>query len=61
MVQVAHGLILRAFVKRWLGYPVDFPMSIMMSPGAISILRSVHARTISLIDVANVHTQLQEP
>ncbi|CAG8970813.1 hypothetical protein HYALB_00001600 [Hymenoscyphus albidus] len=35
---VAHGLILRVFVKRWLGYAVDFPLQIMLSPGAIGIL-----------------------
>ncbi|KAM7214994.1 Histidine phosphatase superfamily [Rhypophila decipiens] len=35
---VAHGLILRVFVKRWLGYPVDFPLSMMMAPGAVGIL-----------------------
>ncbi|CAG8954640.1 hypothetical protein HYFRA_00004560 [Hymenoscyphus fraxineus] len=35
---VAHGLILRVFVKRWLGYAVDFPLQMMLSPGAIGIL-----------------------
>ncbi|KAM7197947.1 Histidine phosphatase superfamily [Naviculisporaceae sp. PSN 640] len=35
---VAHGLILRVFVKRWLKYPVDFPLSMMMAPGAVGIL-----------------------
>ncbi|OCK72864.1 phosphoglycerate mutase [Lepidopterella palustris CBS 459.81] len=36
VVLVAHGLILRCFVKRWLNYPLDFPLSMMMPPGAIS-------------------------
>lgn len=37
--QVAHGLILRAFVKRWLKCPLDTPLPMMLSPGAIGILR----------------------
>jgi hypothetical protein len=39
--QVAHGLILRCFVKRWLGLAVDFPLQMMLSPGAIAVLRYV--------------------
>ncbi|OHW93293.1 phosphoglycerate mutase [Colletotrichum incanum] len=35
---VAHGLILRCFWKRWLGYAIDFEVSIIFSPGAISVL-----------------------
>ncbi|KAF2496039.1 phosphoglycerate mutase [Lophium mytilinum] len=38
VVLVAHGLILRCFVKRWLGYPLDMPLQMMLSPGAIGIL-----------------------
>ena len=37
--QVAHGLILRAFFKRWMKYPLDMPLPMMFSPGAIGILR----------------------
>ena len=36
---VAHGHILRAFVKRWLKYPLDMPLSLMLEPGGIGILR----------------------
>jgi len=32
---------LRCFVKRWLGYPLDMPLAMMLSPGAIGILRYV--------------------
>jgi len=39
VVLVAHGHILRAFVKRWLIYPMERPLGLMMSPGAIGILR----------------------
>ncbi|PKS04911.1 hypothetical protein jhhlp_008276 [Lomentospora prolificans] len=39
---VAHGLILRVFVKRWLGYAVDAPMPMMMEPGAIGVLTYKH-------------------
>ncbi|KAJ6258223.1 hypothetical protein Dda_7142 [Drechslerella dactyloides] len=38
VVLVAHGLILRAFVKRWLRYPLDDPLPMMFSPGAIGVL-----------------------
>ncbi|MCJ1349274.1 hypothetical protein MMC31_007510 [Peltigera leucophlebia] len=38
VVLVAHGLILRAFVKRWLKYPLNNPLPMMLSPGAIGIL-----------------------
>ncbi|KAK4211759.1 histidine phosphatase superfamily [Rhypophila decipiens] len=40
---VAHGLILRVFVKRWLGYPVDFPLSMLMMPGSVGILTLNHS------------------
>lgn len=36
---VAHGHLLRAFTKRWLGYPMDFPLSLMLDPGAVGVLR----------------------
>ncbi len=39
--QVAHGLILRCFVKRWLGFSLDFPLQMMLAPGAIAVLRYV--------------------
>ncbi|KAI1630616.1 phosphoglycerate mutase [Biscogniauxia mediterranea] len=38
VVLVAHGHILRAFVKRWLRYPLDAPLPMMLSPGAIGVL-----------------------
>lgn len=41
MVQVAHGHLLRAFAKRWLKYPMETPLSMMMEPGGIGILRHV--------------------
>lgn len=39
VLQVAHGHLLRAFAKRWLKYPLDFPLSMMLEPGAVGILR----------------------
>ncbi|MCJ1339108.1 hypothetical protein MMC09_004397 [Bachmanniomyces sp. S44760] len=39
---IAHGHILRAFAKRWLGYPLDFPLSMMIEPAAIGILSYQH-------------------
>ncbi|KAF5005995.1 hypothetical protein F66182_15881, partial [Fusarium sp. NRRL 66182] len=38
IVLVAHGHLLRAFVKRWLGYPMEFPLSLMLEPGGIGVL-----------------------
>lgn len=35
---VAHGHILRAFVKRWLGYPLDFKLLLMLEPGGVGIV-----------------------
>lgn len=35
----AHGHLLRAFVKRWLRYPMEFPLSLMLEPGAVGVLR----------------------
>ncbi|KAH7040953.1 phosphoglycerate mutase [Microdochium trichocladiopsis] len=39
---VAHGHILRAFVKRWLRFPMNFAFAQMMEPGAIGILSYAH-------------------
>lgn len=39
VVLVAHGHLLRAFTKRWLGYPMEFPLSLMLDPGAVGVLR----------------------
>lgn len=36
----AHGVLLRAFVKRWLKLNLDFPMALMLEPGAVGVLRS---------------------
>lgn len=38
VVLIAHGHLLRAFVKRWLKYPMGFPLSLMLEPGAVGIL-----------------------
>ncbi|AEO56632.1 hypothetical protein MYCTH_2109123 [Thermothelomyces thermophilus ATCC 42464] len=35
----AHGLVLRCFIMRWLGFSVDFPLQMKMDPGAIAVLR----------------------
>ncbi|CDM33689.1 hypothetical protein DTO013E5_1462 [Penicillium roqueforti] len=39
---VAHGHLLRAFTKRWLGYPMEFPLSLMLDPGAVGVLSYQH-------------------
>ena len=39
IVKVAHGPTLSSFVSRWLNYPIDFPLSAMLEPGGIGILR----------------------
>ncbi|KAF2744352.1 putative phosphoglycerate mutase [Sporormia fimetaria CBS 119925] len=35
---VAHGLILRCFVKRWLDKPIDESLEMVLNPGAIAVL-----------------------
>ena len=40
--QVAHGLILPCFAKRWLGLAVDDPPQMELAPGALGVLRYVH-------------------
>lgn len=35
---VAHGHILRAFVKRWLGYPLDFRLLLILEPGGVGVV-----------------------
>ncbi|KAM6529541.1 hypothetical protein FALCPG4_007670 [Fusarium falciforme] len=35
---VAHGLILRCFIKRWLRWPIDFSFPMMLDPGAVTVL-----------------------
>ncbi|KAF2462330.1 phosphoglycerate mutase [Lineolata rhizophorae] len=38
----AHGHILRAFVKRWLKYPLEFRLSMMLEPGGVGVLSYQH-------------------
>lgn len=42
IVLIAHGHLLRAFVKRWLEYSMDFSMSTMLEPGAVGCLSYQH-------------------
>ncbi|EGP91021.1 unnamed protein product [Zymoseptoria tritici ST99CH_1A5] len=42
VIIVAHGHLTRAFAKRWLGYPLEFPLSLMMEPGGVGILSYQH-------------------
>lgn len=42
VVVVAHGHILRAFVKRWLGLPLDTKLELMLEPGGVCGLSYVH-------------------
>lgn len=39
---VAHGHILRAFVKRWLGFALDVPLEMMLEPGGVCGLSYAH-------------------
>ena len=41
-LQIAHGHTLRAFTKRWLRYPLDFPLSMVMESGAVGVLSYQH-------------------
>ncbi|KAK5114599.1 hypothetical protein LTR85_010176 [Meristemomyces frigidus] len=42
VVLVAHGHLTRAFAKRWLGYELSFPLSLMMEPGGVAVLSYQH-------------------
>ena len=42
IILVAHGHTTRAFAKRWLGYDLSFPLSLMMEPGGVGILSYQH-------------------
>lgn len=41
VIVIAHGHCLRAFVKRWLKFPMEFPLSMMLEPGGVGVLRWV--------------------
>ncbi|KAM5440912.1 putative sedoheptulose-bisphosphatase [Microsporum ferrugineum] len=42
VVLFAHGHLLRAFVKRWLRFPIEFPMTTMLEPGGVGVLSYEH-------------------
>lgn len=42
IVIVAHGHILRAFVKRWLGLSLDTRLELMLEPGGVCGLSYAH-------------------
>ena len=39
---IAHGHILRAFAKRWIGFELGMRLPMMMEPGAIAVLSYEH-------------------
>ena len=43
---VTHGHLLQAFAKRWLKYPMETPLAMMMEPGGIGILSYQHHHSI---------------
>ena len=49
IVLVAHGHILRAFTKRWLGYELSYPFAMMLEPGGVGILRYIRLPLLSLV------------
>ena len=42
VVIVAHGQILRAFAKRWLGFEIGVKLPMMLEPGAVGVLSYEH-------------------
>jgi len=42
VIVIAHGHCLRAFVKRWLKFPMEFPLSMMLEPGGVGVLSYQH-------------------
>ncbi|RFU29657.1 Sedoheptulose-bisphosphatase/4-nitrophenylphosphatase, partial [Scytalidium lignicola] len=44
IVVVAHGHILRAFAKRWIGFDLGMRLPLMLEPGAVGVLSYEHHR-----------------
>ena len=42
VVLIAHGHILRAFAKRWIGFELNARLPLMLGPGAVGILSYEH-------------------
>ncbi|KAL9616800.1 MAG: hypothetical protein Q9160_008363 [Pyrenula sp. 1 TL-2023] len=42
VVLISHGHLLRAFVKRWLRQPTDFPLSLILEPGGVGAVSYDH-------------------
>lgn len=42
IVLIAHGHILRAFAKRWIGFELSMKLPLMLEPGAIGVLSYDH-------------------
>ncbi len=42
VVIVAHGQILRAFARRWLGFEIGVKLPMMLEPGAVGVLSYEH-------------------
>ena len=41
VVLISHGHLLRGFVKRWIQCPLAMPLSFMLEPGGVGVLRYV--------------------
>ncbi|KAH6620165.1 histidine phosphatase superfamily [Boeremia exigua] len=57
---VAHGLILRAFAKRWIGWPLDRDLPMEMQPGGVAVLRYVLTKPKSHCRPPICHADLHE-
>jgi len=44
VVLIAHGHILRAFAKRWIGFELGARLPMMLEPGAVAVLSYEHHR-----------------
>jgi broad specificity phosphatase PhoE len=44
VVLIAHGHILRAFAKRWIGFELGMRLPLMLEPGAVGVLSYEHHR-----------------
>lgn len=42
VVLIAHGHILRAFAKRWIGFELGRALPMMLEPGAVGVLSYEH-------------------
>ncbi|KAL8813368.1 MAG: hypothetical protein Q9200_000324 [Gallowayella weberi] len=52
VVLISHGHLLRGFVKRWVQLPLDVPLSLMLDPGGVGIVRYMYMTTNTIMSMS---------